>query len=181
MRSLRGQLLVAAPLLTDPNFHRTVILVGEHGEVGAMGVVLNRPSNVTVNDAVTALAGITRDDELVHVGGPVQTDAVVVLADFVEPERSAGVVFGTVGFVPGEIDDPDDLGELREARVYVGYAGWGPGQLENELDEHAWIVAEATRDDVFATETEHLWSRVLRRLGGTYAVLALLPDDPRLN
>ena len=140
MQSLRGQLLVAAPVLIDPNFHRTVVLVGEHGAEGAMGVVLNRPSGVTVSDAVAPLAGLTAEDDLVHVGGPVQTDAVVVLADFVEPDRSAGVVFDSVGFVPGEVDDPDELGELRSARVFAGYAGWGPGQLESELEEQAWIV-----------------------------------------
>jgi putative transcriptional regulator len=181
VHSLRGQLLVAAPVLTDPNFHRTVVLVGEHGATGAMGVVLNRPSLVAVTDAIAPLAALTAHDDVVHVGGPVQTDAVVVLADFVEPERSAGVVFDSVGFVPGEVGDPDDLGRLRAARVYVGYAGWGPGQLELELEERAWIVVTATLADVFSDDPDRLWSSVLRRLGGTYAVLAMLPDDPRVN
>jgi putative transcriptional regulator len=179
--SLRGQILVAAPLLTDPNFHRTVILVGEHGAEGAMGVVLNRPSPVAVSEALAPLSRIVDDGDVVYVGGPVQTDAVIVLADFVEPGRSAGVVFDSVGFVPGEVEDSADLGPLRRARVFVGYSGWGPGQLENELDEQAWILAEATTDDVFAQDAERLWTRVLRRLGGAYAVLALMPDDPRVN
>ncbi len=181
VHSLRGQLLVAAPLLTDPNFHRTVILIGEHGSEGAMGVVLNRPSPVTVSAALAPLGPIVGDDDFVYVGGPVQTDAVVVLADFVDPDLSAGVVFESVGFVPGEVEDAADLGPLRKARVFVGYSGWGSGQLENELEERAWILADATTDDVFAQDAERLWTRVLRRLGGAYAVLALLPEDPRVN
>ena len=86
-----------------------------------------------------------------------------------------------MGFVPGEVEDPDELGELRTARVFVGYAGWGPGQLESELEEQAWIVAVATVGDVFSDDADRLWGDVLRRLGGAFAVLALLPDDPRVN
>lgn len=181
VQSMRGHLLVAAPVLTDPNFHRTVVLVGEHGTEGAMGVVLNRPSSVTVRDALTPLSPIVGDHDLVYVGGPVQTDAVVILADFADPGRSAGVVFDSVGFVPGEVEDAEELGGLRQTRVFVGYSGWGPGQLESELEERAWILADATTEDVFSAETERLWTRVLRRLGGAYAVLALLPEDPRVN
>jgi len=181
MTSLRGQLLIAAPQLLDPNFRRTVVLVGEHGEQGAMGVVLNRPSGITVGDAVPPLGELTDDDALVYVGGPVQEDAVIVLAEFSEPDRAASIVFADVGFVPGEIDDPGDLGELPRARVYAGYAGWGPRQLESELEEAAWIVAPARVDDVFTSEPDALWRTALRRLGGSAAVIALLPDDPRVN
>lgn len=182
MDSLRGQLLVAAPQLLDPNFRRTVVLVGEHGEQGAMGLVLNRPSEVTVTDAVPLLADLVGDDdERVHVGGPVQEDAVVVLAEFAEPERAASIVVGAVGFLPGHVDDPIELGELARARVFAGYAGWAPGQLEAELTERAWIVAPAIADDVFTDTPLALWRSALRRLGGTAAILSLLPDDPRVN
>ena len=181
MRSLRGQLLVAGPALLDPNFRRTVVLLGEHGEDGAMGLVLNRVSDVTVADAVPPIADLVDDGELVHVGGPVQPQAVVVLADFVEPHRAGALVLDTIGFLPGDVDDETDLGELRTVRVYAGYAGWGPGQLEDELDEQSWVVLPARASDVFTAAPDALWSEVLRRHGGALGILALLPDDPHVN
>ncbi len=180
MESLRGCLLVAGPGLLDANFRRTVVLVGEHNEDGAMGVVLNRPSEISVEDAVPPLAELDGVDGLVHVGGPVQPQAVVVLGEFAEPEHAGVLVFGSIGFLPGEVD-PDELGELARARVFAGYAGWGPGQLERELQEESWIVEPALPDDVFTDAPESLWSDVLRRKGGPFALLALMPEDLRLN
>jgi putative transcriptional regulator len=179
--SLRGQLLVAGPSLVDPNFHRTVVLVGEHGEEGAMGVVLNRPSGVTVGEAVPLLVDLVDEGGLVYVGGPVQPEAIVVLGEFEEPERASVLIVGAIGFLPGEIDDAAELGPLARSRVFAGYAGWGPGQLEAELAESSWIVEPAVPDDVFVTDPADLWSGVLRRKGGPYAVLALMPPDPSLN
>jgi putative transcriptional regulator len=181
MDSLRGQLLIAGPSLEDPSFRRTVVLVGEHGEEGAMGVVLNRPSPVTVGEAAEPLADVAGEDELVHVGGPVQPEAIVVLADFVDPALAGVLVFGSVGFLPGEVVASEGLGGLRGVRVFAGYAGWGSGQLESELAEGAWIVEPARPEDVFTDDPDRLWSDVLRRRGGHDAVLALLPSDPRLN
>ena len=179
--SLRGHLLVAGPSLVDPNFHRTVVLVGEHGEEGAMGVVLNRPSGVTVGEAVPPLVDLVDEQGLVYVGGPVQPEAIVVLGEFEEPERADVLVVGAVGFLPGEIEDAAELGAIARSRVFAGYAGWGPGQLEAELAESSWIVEPALPDDVFAADPAELWSDVLRRKGGPYAVLALMPPDPSLN
>jgi putative transcriptional regulator len=180
VQSLKGQLLIAGPALVDPNFRRTVVLVGEHSEEGALGVVLNRTAEATVLDAVPELASLVAGLDHVHVGGPVQPSAIVVLADFVEPDRAGSIVLDSVGFLPAEVD-PDELGELRRARVFVGYAGWGPGQLESELEEDSWIVEPALADDVFTPEPEELWSEVLRRKGGPFGVLALMPLDPSLN
>jgi putative transcriptional regulator len=180
VESLRGHLLVAGPSLLDPNFRRTVVLVGEHGDEGAMGVVLNRPSEVTVDEAVPPLVDLSGVDDLVYVGGPVQPEAIVVLGEFEEPERAGVLVLDSIGFLPGETD-PDDLGELSRARVFAGYAGWGAGQLESELEESSWIVEQALPGDVFTQRPEHLWSDVLRRKGGPFSVLALMPDDPRVN
>ena len=101
MESLRGQLLVAGPDLLDPNFRRSVLLVGEHGDEGAMGVILNRPSPVSVADAVPPLADLVDDTDLVHVGGPVQPQAIVVLGDFRDPDEAAALVLGSIGFLPG--------------------------------------------------------------------------------
>ena len=180
MTSLRGNLLIAAPGLVDPNFWRTVVLVGEHSEEGALGVVLNRTSETPVDEAVPELAVLADGMGEVHVGGPVQPSAVVVLADFEEPPDPDALVVESVGFLPAEVD-PDALGPLRRARVYVGYAGWGPGQLDDELDEGSWIVEPALAEDVFTDEPDELWSTVLQRKGGPFRVLAAMPPDPSRN
>jgi putative transcriptional regulator len=180
VQSLKGHLLIAGPALVDPNFWRSVVLVGEHSEDGALGVILNRASEAMVDEALPELAVLVDDIGSVHVGGPVQPSAIVVLADFVEPERASSLVLDSVGFLPSEVD-PDTLGELRRARVYAGYAGWGPGQLDEELEEGSWIVEPALPEDVFTPEPEALWSGVLRRKGGPFGVLALMPPDPSSN
>ena len=181
MDTLRGWLLVASPTLQDPNFRRTVILVGEHSDEGAMGVVLNRPSPVSVAEAVPPLTTLVDDDDLVHVGGPVQPQAIVVLGEFESPERAGSIVLGSVGFLPADVDDDADLGNLPRVRVFAGYAGWSPGQLEDEIDEDAWIVAAAVPDDVFTEEPDHVWGQLLRRMGGRYALLATMLLDPEVN
>jgi putative transcriptional regulator len=180
VQSLKGNLLIAGPSLVDPNFRRTVVLVGEHSEEGALGLVLNRASEATVEEAVPELSPLVDSFDRVHVGGPVQPSAIVVLADFVEPDRAGSLVVETVGFLPAEADR-DELGELRRARVFAGYAGWGPGQLDGELEEGSWIVEPALPEDVFTVEPAELWSDVLRRKGGPFGVLAQMPLDPSLN
>ena len=180
MESLKGHLLIAGPGLVDPNFWRAVVLVGEHSEEGALGVVLNRPSETAVTEAVPELALLADDLGAVHVGGPVQPSAVVVLADFVDASDAEALVLDTIGFLPSEVD-PIALGELRRARVYVGYSGWGPGQLDEELEEGSWIVEPALAEDVFTSDSDGLWSAVLRRKGGPFGVLASMPPDPSRN
>ena len=181
VESLKGQLLIAGPTLVDPNFRRTVVLVGEHTDEGALGVVLNRASETTVDEAVPELTAVVVDSLAhVHFGGPVQPSAIVVLADFADPERAGSLVLDSVGFLPAEVD-PDEIGELRRARVFAGYAGWGPGQLDGELDEGSWIDEPALADDVFTDEPDALWADVLRRKGGPFGVLSLMPYDPSLN
>ena len=181
MGSLRGQLLVAGPALDDPNFRRTVLLVGEHGEDGAMGVVLNRPTSVTVAEAVPPLASLAEDERLVHLGGPVQPQAVVVLADFVDPTDAAGLVFDTVGFLPAR-------SRTRTTSARCGRSGCSratrdgpPVSSRSELEDGSWLVLPARASDIFSVEPDGLWREVLRRQGGALAVLALLPDDPRVN
>jgi putative transcriptional regulator len=180
MQSLKGQLLIAGPSLVDPNFRRTVVLVGEHSEEGALGLVLNRASEATVAEAVPELHVLVDGFAPVHLGGPVQPSAIVVLADFADPDRAGALVLDSVGFLPAEVD-PDELGELRRARVFAGYAGWGPGQLDDELDEGSWIVEPALPEDVFTDDPAELWGQVLRRKGGPYGILASMPYDPSLN
>jgi putative transcriptional regulator len=178
--SLRGHLLIAGAGLWDPNFRRSVVLIGDHDDEGAVGVILNRPAPVPVSEAAPPLAGLVGPDERLFVGGPVQPQAAVVLAEFAEPERADSLVVGSIGFLPSEVD-PAELGLLVRARVFAGYAGWGPGQLEAELEESSWIVEAARPGDVFAQDPSGLWSGVLRRKGEAFAVLALMPPDPSMN
>jgi putative transcriptional regulator len=179
--SLSGQLLLASPALQDPNFRRTVILVGAHSEEGAMGVVLNRPSQVTVGEAVPQLEPAVDERETVYVGGPVQPSSIVFLAEFLDPSPAGLMVLGRIGF-PAPEADIDKLAEATaRRRVFAGYAGWGEGQLDEELEEGDWIPHPARPDDVFTDDPEDLWSEVLTRKGGAYALIARMPIDPSLN
>lgn len=182
MESLRGKLLIASPAIVDPNFRQAVVLLAEHTDEGAMGVVLNREGSATVGEAVPGLAYLAGADDVVHVGGPVSANAVTVLADFEDPGLAALLVDATVGFVPATVEDEDGLAAaVRRSRVFAGHAGWGPGQLEAELEEESWIVEPARGDDVFTGEPELLWSSVLRRKGGEFALIATMPVDPSVN
>jgi putative transcriptional regulator len=179
VESLQGQLLVSSPSLVDPNFRRTVVLVAHHDADGAMGLVLSRPSDVLAVDAVESLRDLIPQTELVHVGGPVQPDAYMVLAEFDDLEQAAAPIYGRVGFIPSELD-PEHL-SVGRLRVFAGYAGWGAGQLETELEEPAWIVVPAVAGDPFCDDPDVLWRSVLRRKGGKYKLLASMPFDPALN
>ena len=181
MTSLQGQLLVAAPSLIDPNFRRTVVLVAAHGDEGTMGLVLNRPTELELSEASDVLDGLAGAGELVYRGGPVQISTITVLAEWEEPARAAALVLDDVGFVPGDEDVELLVPYVSRARVFAGHAGWGPGQLESELEREDWIVLEATPEDVFSPEPGGLWGAVLEREGGQYALLARMPADPSLN
>src|SRR4051794_4063895 len=179
--SLQGKLLVASPALSDPNFARTVVAIANHDEDGALGIVLNRPSDTEVVEAVPELEGVVDLDEVVFVGGPVQPASIVVLAEFQDPAEAAYLVVGAVGLV----SDRTGLDRLGEAtarrRVFAGYTGWGPGQLEAELEREDWILAPVLSEDVFDEEPGELWGRVLARKGGQFRLLARMPLDPSVN
>jgi putative transcriptional regulator len=177
--SLQGQLLIASPALLDPNFRRTVVLITAHSEEGAMGLVLNRPTPATVHEAVPHLEDLVGVGDPVFLGGPVETTAVTALAEL-DGAEPALEVFPGVGFLPAELDEQTERA-TRRARVFAGYAGWGEGQLEAELEESAWILEPAQPDDVFSGEPGGLWSDVLERKGGEYRILSLMPEDPSLN
>jgi putative transcriptional regulator len=171
--TLSGKLLIASPSMTD-YFHRTVILVVEHSDQGAFGLVLNRPSETTVGEASPELAELIGDDHILHVGGPVQPNAVTAVGDHNDPTASTKLIVESVGMV--DLDDPPEVNRLR---VYVGYAGWAAGQLDGELEQEAWIVGDAHPDDAF--REGDLWSEVLARKGGEFALLARMPPDPSVN
>lgn len=181
MGSLQGHLLVASPALGDPNFARTVIAIANHDDDGALGIVLNRPSDTDVVEAVPELEGVVDSDDVVFVGGPVQPASIVVLAEFEDPDEAAYLVVGAVGLVSDRtgLERLDDATARR--RIYAGYAGWGPGQLEAEVEREDWIVVPALPEDVFADQPLDLWGRVLERKGGQFRLLARMPVDPSLN
>jgi putative transcriptional regulator len=182
VESLRGQLLIASPALFDPNFRRTVVLVTEHNDEGAMGLVLNRPSETAVADGAPPLQRLVEDGALVHVGGPVEPAAVTVLAEFEDPDDAAVLVLEDIGFVHADAELEDLPGATKRARVFAGYCGWLAGQLEAELEgDDSWIVATPLPDDIFADESEDVWGDVLRRKGGQFAIVALMPFDPSVN
>jgi putative transcriptional regulator len=179
--SLAGQLLLASPSLRDPNFARTVVLVGVHNDDGAMGVVLNRPSNVTVLEAVPQLEPAVDALEPVYVGGPVQPTSVVCLAEFLDPSLAELLVLGRIGF-PAPDTGVEELAEATaRRRVFAGYAGWSNGQLDVEVEQGDWIAQAALPEDVFTEVPEELWSAVLTRKGGSYALIARMPADPSVN
>lgn len=180
MDSLRGQLLIAGPSLWDPNFRRTVVLIGHHDDEGAVGVVLNRPLEATVEEAVPPLSTLVPPGEPLFRGGPVQPEAAVVLADFEDPGRAEILALDSIGFLPGDTD-ADAIGSLRRARVFAGYAGWGAGQLEAEMEEASWHATPAHPGDVFTSDPDRLWAAAVARLGPGFRLLRTMPMDPQMN
>jgi putative transcriptional regulator len=193
-RSLKGRLLVATPVVGDPDFTRAVVLVLDHGPEGALGVLLNRPTDLAVLDPMPAWDDLAADPAVVFLGGPVDQGAAIGLARrglVAPPAAAAGSgADGEVGGwseVLGDIGtfdlnrSPLDDAAIEEVRIFVGYAGWGPGQLEDELALDAWITVDAHPTDVLSDEPDQLWSRVLHRQGGHLTVLSYLPADPSLN
>lgn len=177
MDNLKGKLLLANGSLFGPVFRQTVILMADHDDQGALGFVLNQPTAMIVDHSESAphLAGI---DTTVYSGGPVQQGILSVLALFDSPDAASRLIFDSVGFLA--VDDADPRHVIC-ARVFAGYSGWGPGQLENEMEEGSWIVTEPTTDLVFEVAAEEMWKEALRRMGGEYALMATMPYDPNLN
>ena len=180
MESLRGRLLISSGGLYDPNFRHTVVLVGEHNSDGALGVVLNRALNLTVLEGLPALSDLVPPGEPLFQGGPVQPASAVLLAEFAHPRLADILVFGSVGLIVREVS-PDIKPSLLRARVFTGYSGWGPGQLEAEMAVGSWIIEVAREDDVFTDAPDLLWSRVLERKGPEYRHVSRMPYDPSMN
>lgn len=186
---LAGRLLVATPMLGDPNFRRAVVLVVEdEPEEGTLGVVLNRPTEVPVGQVLESWTDLVTDPSVVFQGGPVSPNSALGLAIVPGEDEPVGwraldgaTLASRIGLV--DLDAPPQLlaGGIASFRVFAGYAGWGPGQLRAEIEEGAWYVLSADPADAFAPEPERLWQAVLRRAGGTLALVATYPDDPSLN
>ncbi|KJK58126.1 YqgE/AlgH family protein [Saccharothrix sp. ST-888] len=181
-----GRLLVATPLLTDPNFARSVVLLLDHDAQGALGVVLNRPTPIEVGSVLDGWADLAGRPSVVFQGGPVALDSALAVAVVPgEPGQAEPLgwrrVHGAIGLV--DLEAPPEIlaGELGGLRVFAGYSGWSPGQLENEVAEGAWHLVEAEPGDIFCPDPDRLWRSVLRRQRGPLAILATYPDDPTLN
>ncbi|MZD05412.1 YqgE/AlgH family protein [Streptomyces sp. SID5785] len=184
--SLTGRLLVATPALADPNFDRAVVLLLDHDEEGSLGVVLNRPTPVDVGDILEGWGDLAGEPGVVFQGGPVSLDSAlgvaVIPGDSLERAPLGWRrVHGAIGLV--DLEAPPELlaAALGSLRIFAGYAGWGPGQLEGELTDGAWYVVESEPGDVSVTRPEGLWRAVLRRQRGELAMVATYPDDPSLN
>ena len=187
--SLGGRLLVATPLLGDPNFRRTVILIVEdEPEEGTLGVVLNRPTEVQVAQVLESWTDLVTGPTVVFKGGPVSPNSALALALARGEDEPLGwrsldgsSLMSRLGLV--DLEAPPELlaGGITSLRVFAGYAGWGPGQLREEIAEGAWYVLPGEPADAFLAEPERLWPEVLRRQGGEYAIVATYPDDPLQN
>jgi putative transcriptional regulator len=181
VQSLKGKLLLASPTLLDPNFARTVVLIAEHTEEGAMGLVLNRPATTTVAESAPELEELVEASEPIYIGGPVQPSSVIVLAAFDEPDAAGLLIDADVGFLSAEEDFATSRAATRTMRVFAGHAGWGPGQLDEELEREDWIVEPPRPGELFSADAEELWSEVLTRKGGAFALVARMPLDPSVN
>jgi putative transcriptional regulator len=169
-----GKLLVATPQLVDPNFHRTVVLLVQHDEVGTVGLVLNRPTSERVGDHLPEWEAHVASPGVIHYGGPVEPQVAIGLARTLE-----GMATGVDGLSVVDLAQGPSDGAPR-AMIYSGYSGWGSGQLEAEIDEGSWYVVPAQPDDPF-DDPEGMWPTVLRRQGGLLAVVSTFPPDPILN
>jgi putative transcriptional regulator len=183
--TLTGRLLVATPALGDSNFERSVVLVLDHDEDGALGIVINRPTPVDVAEVLPVWQPLATEPGVLFQGGPVALDSALGLALVPgegddEPLGWRRVV-GRLGLV--DLDVPPEVlaAEVTRLRIFAGYAGWGAGQLEAEIEEGAWYVVPAEPQDPFFDDPDQLWARVLRRQGGQLAMLATMPAEPGLN
>lgn len=181
--TLKGHFLIASPSLRDPNFARAVVLICDHSAEGALGIIINRPSPMTVGEALPDVDGAAECRDALFQGGPVQTSSVFILHD----RLTVGgmpildeVAFGIeIDLLKRLFQDPEALG--GRVRLYAGYAGWGAGQLEFELSQESWIVKKARAEEVFEARGEDAWAAILRDMGGRYALMAQAPRDPGLN
>ncbi|GGP88580.1 YqgE/AlgH family protein [Streptosporangium pseudovulgare] len=185
-----GGLLVAAPQLDDPNFRRSVVLILEHdAEGGTLGVVLNRPSDISVTQVLPTWDTMVTGPSVLFQGGPVQTDSALALAAVPSGQEPLGwrrLHAGTpavsrLGTV--DLDAPPEIlaGEIAQMRIFAGYSGWTAGQLEAEIGEGSWYVVDAEPGDTFYPDPGSLWRAVLRRQPGELAYVATCPDDPSMN
>jgi putative transcriptional regulator len=179
---LRGQLLLDSGQLSGSFFQRTVVLVCQHDAEGAFGLVLNRDSGNKLGEMVVADLPDTLKEEELYLGGPVQLSALSYLhSDSFLPEANVIPNLDLGHSLDSLVEIGESFSPGKKVKLFAGYAGWSPGQLEEEMKRKAWLVHPATVDLVFDTEPEDLWQSVLRQKGGMYRLLAQMPEDVSLN
>jgi putative transcriptional regulator len=180
-----GRLLVATPALADPNFSHAVVLLLDHDEDGTLGVVINRPTSVAVAAVLPDWSAAVAVPEVLFEGGPVHTDAALAVAAVTAREGPEPLgfrrLFGSTGII--DLDTPPEVlaPAVDRLRIFAGYAGWGRGQLEDEIADGSWYVVDSAVDDVFQPDPSRLWREVLRRQAGELAWVSTKPVDPTLN
>lgn len=181
----KGRLLLATPPLTDPNFDRTVVYVLEHHEDGAIGLILNRPTDEALVEPLDRWIDLQSTPSSVFAGGPVDTNAMIAIATtkglLDETTELLTPISGLIASTDLSADPALVAAHVDGVRIFRGYAGWGAGQLDVEVDEGAWLVLDAEIGDVFSDRPDDLWHDVLRRQPGRLSWLALAPDDLSLN
>ena len=181
---LNGRLLVASPTLLDENFRRSVILVLDHSRDGALGLVVNRPTELEVGSVLPAWQPFATQPGRLFRGGPVELDSalgLVAVPGHSEHPDGVRLLLGSVGLVDLDSQPETIVPGLAGLRIFAGYAGWSAGQLESEIDEGAWHVVDAEPRDAFSDTPHRLWRDVLRRQRGRLAMLSSYPEDPSLN
>jgi putative transcriptional regulator len=185
--SLRGHLLIAVPKLRDPNFFKSVVLLVEHGTDGAMGLIVNRPSSITVANALQGHFHLSNNSDLVFTGGPVEPVALFLIHNCgeLDPEESAvvdGLYMGSsAAAFERVLQSQENCSQPIEFRIYAGCAGWGPGQLEGELQRGDWLTLPASREMVLAEDPYEVWDRARLAVQAAHRLLELDCDHPELN
>lgn len=157
------------------------MLVVDHTDEGAFGLVLNRATETSAGEVLEGLEDLLAYEEEMYLGGPVQPSSVVVLGQFEDPEEAALIAFDDVGVLAGGSEPPLRGAGVRRARAFAGHSGWGPGQLDEEIERGDWILEPALLCDAFCSDSDALWGQVLIRKGGSFALLARMPSDPSVN
>lgn len=182
MTTLTGHLLVAGPRLVDPNFARTVVLVAAHDDDGAIGVILNRPTEIDVSDHVPGWDSILVDPQVVFIGGPVQPEVAVALAgSSAPPEEGWRPISPHLGLFDLGVPPASIIDSIDRVRVFSGYSGWAPGQLEQEVAGNDWLIVPPGSDEPFSADPGEMWADVLRSQGPPISMYASYPPDLRLN
>ena len=180
----KGIFLIATPSLRDPNFRQSVILLCEHGAEGALGVVVNRPTEINITEVLPQIPVIEGQRHKVFSGGPVQRNNMLILFRLLEePSDTHQVVDGV--YLGGNVQTLERILEKPSAnesfRAFMGYSGWAPGQLENEMQTGSWLTMPANHSLLFEKDPSNLWAETLQALDTNYQIYSDMPVDPTMN
>ena len=182
LTSLQGNMLLDGGQLKGSFFNRAVVLICQHNLEGAFGLVLNRKTENTIDEVLTAELPAALRVYPLFLGGPVQPGALSYLhSDAFMPEANVIENLSLGHSMESLIDLGESMSSSKQVRIFAGYAGWSPGQLEDEIKRKSWLIHPASIDLVFSAEPERLWQRILQKKGAAFRLLAEAPDDPSLN